>query len=71
MYTCLCLRAQLAARTLVLRNVLLAAERRHVAQLALDVCGPLALGVVADPIQLEAQTPVKSQVPHGVVPAAV
>ena len=71
-YTCKCLRVvQLAARTPVLRHVLLAAERRHVAQLTLYGCRFIALRVVADPIQLETQTPVKSQVLYGMVPAAV
>ena len=62
---------QLATRTLVHPPVLLTAKRGHVAQHTLDVCWPLALGVVTDPIQLEAQTPVIFQVLYGVVLAAI
>ena len=70
-YTHACLLAQLAARLLVHPPVLLTAKHSHVAQHTLDVCWPLALWVVTDPIQLEAQTPVIFQVQHGVVLAAI
>ena len=70
-YTHIYLLAQLAARLLVHPPVLLTAKHSHVAQHTLDVCWPLALWVVTDPIQLEAQTPVIFQVQHGVVLAAI
>ena len=72
-------RAQLLARNTalvrrrVLRPVLLAAVRRHLALATLDIniCSFLALRVVADPIQLFAETLVLGPVLHGVVLAAV
>jgi hypothetical protein len=74
---CLSPRAQLLAPALVrrrvLRPVLLAAVRRHLALATRDVniCSFLALRVVADPSQLIAKALVLGEVPHGMVLAAV
>ena len=74
---CLSQQAQLVAPALVrrrvLRPVLLAAVRRHLAPATRDIyiCSFLAPWVVADPIQLFAETLVLGPVLHGVVLAAV
>ena len=60
-------------RRRVLRPVTLAAVRRHLAPATRDIyiCSFLAPWVVADPIQLFAETLVLGPVLHGVVLAAV